>query len=305
MRTPLTFIQLNRTGKISNRAKGKTQQDTSKTQTLTTPTRYWRQRHDLFHLYDHGICLTDAAWFGVTAEPIARQIAAELARKGSTGAAAHSSAAPAASVIIDLFAGAGGNTIAFALQNHWTHVIGIELDAATLACAQHNAALYGVADRIVWVHGDCRDFLRRLTWFPKTLAPELLRLCCQEQQQDKEEDDDEEFAASSEGARARLAALARDVQLFASPPWGGPMYSGEEVLDLDAMEPYGVVALHESMKPMAHALFLPRNGDLNQLASLVPDGLEDKLDVVQYCINGSSKGMVAYYPPEQQYLGGS
>lgn len=76
------------------------------------------------------------------------------------------------------------------------------------------------------------------------------------------------------------------------------MYSGENVLDLDAMEPYGVSALHESMKPMAHAMFLPRNGDLNQLASLVPDDSADKLDVVQYCINGSSKGMVAYYPPD-------
>lgn len=122
---------------------------------------------------------------------------------------------------------------------------------------------------------------------------------------EEEEEDEGRVQKKKNGGAGRaksLAPLARGVQLFASPPWGGPMYSGEDVLDLDAMEPYGVRALHESMAPMAHALFLPRNGDLNQLASLVPHDSEEKLDVVQYCINGSSKGMVAYYPPEQKYL---
>lgn len=244
-------------------------------------TRYWRQRHDLFSLYDSGIYLTDAAWFGVTAEPIAHQIATQLAHHSSS-----SSYNPR--VIVDLFAGAGGNTIAFALQGHWDVVIGIEIDAATLACAQNNAALYGVADKIVWVHGDCMDFLRRLKRFPKALAPEL-RLGGHGQSAKD---------CVRKGVKPNLDALARSVQLFASPPWGGPMYSGENVLNLDAMEPYGVSALHEKMKPMAHAMFLPRNGDLHQLASLVPDSSDEKLDVVQYCINGSSKGMVAYYPPE-------
>lgn len=167
-------------------------------------------------------------------------------------------------------------------------VIGIEIDAATLACAQNNAALYDVADRIVWVHGDCMDFLRRLKWFPWTLSPELQVGLVGQSPKER----------VRKGVKPSLDGLASSVQLFASPPWGGPMYSGEDVLDLDAMEPYGVSALHESMKPMAHAMFLPRNGDLNQLASLVPDNSDDKLDVVQYCINGSSKGMVAYYPPE-------
>lgn len=149
-------------------------------------------------------------------------------------------------------------------------MVGIELDASTLACAQHNAEIYGVDTQIVWVHGDSLDFLHRLRNCPWTLAPEL-----------------------------RVGADNNDdVQLFASPPWGGPMYSGEKVLDLDVMAPYGVSALHESMRPLAHAMFLPRNGDLNRLAGLVPDSAQEKLDVVQYCINGSSKGMVAYYPAE-------
>lgn len=36
--------------------------------------RYWRQRNDLFRLYDEDIYMTDDAWFGVTAEPIAEYV---------------------------------------------------------------------------------------------------------------------------------------------------------------------------------------------------------------------------------------
>lgn len=259
---------------------------------LTSPPRYWRQRYDLFSLYDSGIHLTNAAWFGVTAEPIAQQIAAELAAKDTT-THRRRSRRPKRKVLIDLFAGAGGNTIAFARQRHWDLVIGIEIDPATLACAQHNAAIYYAAEAdddayyyndcnydesevqqplgIVWVLGDCMDFLRRQRDAPDTLAPEL-----------------------------RLDGATDEVQLFASPPWGGPMYSGAEVLDLDAMAPYGLGTLHAAMRPWAHALFLPRNGDLNQLADLVADDAKEKLDVVQYCVKGSSKGMVAYYPADPE-----
>lgn len=222
----------------------------------------------------------------MTAEPIAQHIATELAAKAD--AARTPTTRPKRKVLVDLFAGAGGNTIAFARQRHWDLVIGIEIDAATLACAQHNASVYADNDYdnnnnngddideqlgIVWVHGDSLDFLRRLREAPETLAPEL-----------------------------RLNGDGGDeVQLFASPPWGGPAYSGDAVLDLDAMAPYGVGVLHAAMRPWAHALFLPRNGDLNQLAGLVAGGgggVEEKVDVVQYCVKGSSKGMVAYYPAE-------
>jgi trimethylguanosine synthase len=66
------------------------------------------------------------------------------------------------------------------------------------------------------------------------------------------------------------------------------------------MAPYGLGTLHEAMRPWAHALFLPRNGDLNQLADLVAGDTEEKLDVVQYCVKGSSKGLVAYYPADPE-----
>lgn len=63
------------------------------------------------------------------------------------------------SIIIDAFCGVGGNTIAFALSGKWKRVYAIEKDAATLACAKHNAEIYGVSDKITWFHGDCFEIL--------------------------------------------------------------------------------------------------------------------------------------------------
>lgn len=62
--------------------------------------------------------------------------------------------------MIDCFAGVGGNTIHFALSGRWDRVYGIEKDAEVLACARHNAEIYGVADQIEWIEGDCFDVLK-------------------------------------------------------------------------------------------------------------------------------------------------
>ena len=56
--------------------------------------------------------------------------------------------------MIDAFAGAGGNTIAFALSGRWNQIFAIEKDPKALACAKHNAEVYGVAKKIWWIEGD-------------------------------------------------------------------------------------------------------------------------------------------------------
>jgi len=56
--------------------------------------------------------------------------------------------------VIDAFAGVGGNAIAFALSGRWKRVYAIEKDASSLACAKHNAKLYGVEHLIAWIEGD-------------------------------------------------------------------------------------------------------------------------------------------------------
>ncbi|ROV99943.1 hypothetical protein VMCG_06292 [Cytospora schulzeri] len=242
--------------------------------------KYWHQRYNLWEYYDDDIYMTDDAWFGVTAEPIAREIAQEMAT--NTSQRRHKPR-----VLIDLFAGAGGNTIQFALSGHWDRIIAIERDGPTLACAQHNAEAYGVdPGRITWVHGNCFDFLHRLVHHPDTL------------------DNDNNSSNDSGGAAfwgedMDDTPLQRGFEVFASPPWGGVGYEGAEVFDLETMmEPYTLTEISAACRPMAHALFLPRNGDLAQLAGLVPDSPGTKLDVVQYCIQGASKGLVAYYPAE-------
>lgn len=63
-------------------------------------------------------------------------------------------------ILIDVFGGAGGNSIAFARSGRWKEVHVIERDAITLACARHNAKVYGVDDVITWYHGDCFEILK-------------------------------------------------------------------------------------------------------------------------------------------------
>ncbi|KAI2618888.1 RNA cap guanine-N2 methyltransferase-domain-containing protein [Hypoxylon sp. NC1633] len=222
--------------------------------------KYWHQRYTIFPYYDEGFYMTRDAWFGVTPEPVANQIARDL----------DSIISPSKTIVIDLFAGVGANAISLARSTtedgstpRWDTVIAIELDAATLACAQYNASLYGMADDIIWVLGDSFKYLEILCNSPEKLQE----------------------------------ALRVDVDstvLFASPPWGGPGYTTDEVFDLNTMEPYNLAKLHGAYKTMEHALYLPRTSDLRQIAKLAPD--DAKVEVVQYCVQGASKAMVTYIP---------
>lgn len=133
-------------------------------------------------------------------------------------------------------------------------MIAVEKDLSVIACAQHNAAIYGVADQITWINDDCFSYLSD---------------------------------ASSTIDTSRTV-------IFASPPWGGVGYSNQEIFDLSTMLPYSLKKIHDACKGMDSALYLPRTSDLRQLAKLAPKG--KKLDVVQYCVEGASKALVAYIP---------
>lgn len=127
--------------------------------------RYYHQRHSIFTRYDEGIWMTEAAWFGVTPEPAARCVCSTMIKslvdRGYRSIAKHiSEAAPAEkAILIDCFAGVGGNAIAFALSGRWRRVYAIEKDPKALACAKHNAKIYGVQDKISWYEGDCFEII--------------------------------------------------------------------------------------------------------------------------------------------------
>jgi len=89
------------------------------------------------------------SWYSVTPEVVAATIAQRC--RGLS--------------VIDAFAGAGGNAIQFALVIDATErdrrVVAVDIDGRRLADARHNAALYGVADRIDFVEGDALEVLAR------------------------------------------------------------------------------------------------------------------------------------------------
>ncbi len=110
--------------------------------------KYWHQRRSIFSKYDEGVWMTDDVWFGVTPEPVANKIAEHVA-----------TAPKSKTCIIDAFAGAGGNSIAFALSGRWEQIFAVEMDSKVIACGKHNAEVYGVANRIWWIEGDCFEML--------------------------------------------------------------------------------------------------------------------------------------------------
>ncbi|KAJ6171327.1 RNA methylase family protein [Penicillium chermesinum] len=184
---------------------------------------YWNQRYQIFSKYDEGVWLTDDAWFGVTPEPVAEQIAIQIAEACPTGR----------SILVDAFAGAGGNTIAFAKTGHWKRVYAIEKDSATLQCAKHNAKIYGVANKITWFEGDCFEILRNVL---KDLSPYSVI-----------------FASPPWGGPGY-----RSDEVF--------NLSTMEPYSLDKIyKEYSLFTEHM-------ALYLPRSSDVRQLAKYVPDG---------------------------------
>ncbi|KAL9091457.1 MAG: hypothetical protein Q9165_004843 [Trypethelium subeluteriae] len=202
--------------------------------------KYWPQRHDLFSLYDEGIWLTDDAWFGVTPEAVASQMAQDIGEHVS----GHKT------VLIDCFAGAGGNAIAFALSERWDRIFAIEKDPAALACAKHNAMIYGVDKKIFWIQGDCFNEIKK---------------------------------------RFKGCGMEKDAVIFGSPPWGGPEYAGDAIFDLSKMQPYSLQHLYTPFSKLTKeiVLYLPRTSDLNQLANYAPE--DRKLDVIHYNMSDYSK----------------
>ncbi|XP_068475763.1 uncharacterized protein [Phaseolus vulgaris] len=101
-----------------------------------TIAKYWCQRYTLFSRFDDGVKMDEEGWFSVTPEAIAQ----------------HQAIRCASDMIIDCFAGVGGNSIQFA--RHCGHVIGIDIDPLKIDYARHNAAIYGVVDQIDFIVGD-------------------------------------------------------------------------------------------------------------------------------------------------------
>ncbi|NXT72644.1 TGS1 synthase, partial [Chaetops frenatus] len=133
-------------------------------------------------------------------------------------------------------------------------VIAIDIDPEKLRLARHNAGVYGVAERIDFL---CGDFM------------------------------------------ALAAGLRADV-VFLSPPWGGPDYASAEIFDIQTMicpdgYPFQVTPCGGLSKKITNNIvyFLPRNADINQVASLAGPG--GKVEIEQNFLNNKLKTITAYF----------
>lgn len=107
--------------------------------------KYYAQRFRYFTKYEQGIKLDYDMWFSVTPETIAKHVAQQVyASYGETKNL----------TILDAFTGAGSNAIHFAALDKSITVTAIDIDEKRLDLAKHNAKVYGVEDRITFIHGD-------------------------------------------------------------------------------------------------------------------------------------------------------
>ncbi|KAJ1034098.1 hypothetical protein NDA18_000967 [Ustilago nuda] len=253
--------------------------------------KYWRHRFDLFSLYSSGCLLDEQSWYSITPESVAFRIAKRCATDH---------------IIIDLFAGAGGNAIQLAMT--CGKVIAVEIDEVKLRLARWNARVYGVEERIWFVRGDSMELLDRL----------------------------EEWRSGKGKGKGKEGEVwngltAEDLEaveaVFLSPPWGGVNYASAAAVPTSTADSPAFAAATEgneyslsAIKPIHGrelfrrvssafrisniAYYLPRNTSLvqlSELASLLPasDASErdEKVKVEYQYVNKGTKlsSLTAYY----------
>ncbi|KAJ2078930.1 Trimethylguanosine synthase [Coemansia sp. RSA 988] len=152
---PVPMADVNQPEKRKKKSKGANKTKRARTNTnpelSTSSQKYWRRRHDFFWRFDEGIQVDEEGWYSVTPEIVAEDTALRIAQLYNRGQGS-TSYDYGHLCVVDAFCGVGGNTIKFA---SWCeHVIAIDIDPGRLKMAQHNAKIYGVADRIEFVLGD-------------------------------------------------------------------------------------------------------------------------------------------------------
>ena len=168
-------------------------------------------------------------------------------------------------ILIDVFAGAGGNAIAFARSGRWKRVYAIEKDPKVLACAKHNAEVYGVHEKISWYEGDCFE----------TIKKELAELG--------------EFSVIFASPPWGGTSLSPSVLCPRILTREGPGYRSDSIFNLSSMQPYTLTDILLPFQRFSNdiALYLPRTSDLRQLTEEANENR--KVTVVHYCMEGASK----------------
>ncbi|KAI0741312.1 S-adenosyl-L-methionine-dependent methyltransferase [Daedaleopsis nitida] len=226
--------------------------------------KYFSQRERFFSLYSSGCLLDEEGWYSVTPEAIADQIAGRCR----------------CDVILDAFCGVGGNAIAFAKTCE--RVIALDISPLRLALARHNAALYGVQDRIEFILCDFFSFARTL----------------------------------NQRTRRKIDVV------FLSPPWGGPSYltsspikhqlsdsgtastlvpdsegNSSPEYGLDSIRPIHGAELFHIARGITHniAYFLPRNTSIMEVSGLLADVPAEGVEVEEEWMGSKLKALTCYF----------
>lgn len=93
----------------------------------------------------------------------------------------------------------------------------------------------------------------------------------------------------------QLASSLKADIVFLSPPWGGPDYATAEIFDISTMmSPDGFEIFRLSQKITNNIVFfLPRNADIDQVASLAGPG--GQVEIEQNFLNNRLKTITAYF----------
>lgn len=244
--------------------------------------KYWAQRKRLFGRFDEGIRLDADGWFSVTPEAIANHIAERMV----------DGAENANLIVLDPFAGVGGNVIALAMRPEVKLVIAVDLDAKRLELAANNCRVYEIpSSKVVFLHANALDVLR----------------ACRSNLHGQDASSTKVMHGYQFGGLELLPRQAVD-SIFLSPPWGGPDYeekAGRRGYDLKAIT---IDAEHDGEDLLllsAQALlsedkkivyFLPRNANGTKIAhNAMKAGLYDGIELEQNYLNGKLKTVTAYF----------
>lgn len=197
----------------------------------------WYSRYRLFSRFDEGVLMDAQSWFSVTPEVIAARIAArclypllsqqQQQRQEEKGRLDKGKGSESEIVILDLFCGAGGNAIQFALagmtedeeegqesRKPMTRVIAIDVDPDKIEYARHNARIYGVEERIHFLVGDAVEFVQdwKKAKIQQTTAGK------------KKKSKKKAQVTQASTSRWEGEECTKIDVVFLSPPWGGVDY---------------------------------------------------------------------------------
>ena len=223
--------------------------------------KFYKRRYHLFKRFDLGIMLDVESWYSVTPEAIAEHIALKCARllNAEDGGGGHDTMSDRC--ILDGFAGSGGNTIQFATERRFGHVIACDNDWIKSQCAQHNAlTVYGLQDASAGsIHFLVQDFFQLHRTLDLTRRP--------------------------------IDAV------FLSPPWGGVDYVHARESDLATDWPLSAFDIflycRRELACSRIVFFLPRNARIEQVLYMA--GVGGSLHIEQNYIGEKLVALTAYY----------